>query len=119
MRYLKTNQNTLFKHIRKTLSVTAIICSSLFAVPYALAEDAEPAQAVEQTATQATSSVNINTATASELASGLKNVGAKKAEVIVTYREEYGPFTKAEQLMEVPGIGPKLFEINKDRIKVE
>jgi competence protein ComEA len=49
--------------------------------------------------------VNINTASAEELTQ-LKGVGHQYAERIVQYREEHGPFSTAEDMMKVPGIGP-------------
>ena len=60
--------------------------------------------------------VNLNTATAEELKQALKGVGTKKAQAIVDYREQHGNFTAVEQLTEVKGIGPAIFEKNKDRI---
>jgi competence protein ComEA len=36
----------------------------------------------------------------------------------VRYREQHGPFTQIEQLQEVPGIGPALFEMNRARLKM-
>jgi competence protein ComEA len=62
--------------------------------------------------------VNINQADAEELASVIKGVGLKKAEAIVRYREQNGPFTQIDQLQEVPGIGPTLLERNRDRLKI-
>ena len=62
--------------------------------------------------------VNINTATVQEL-SQLKGVGPAYAAKIVAYRESNGPFAKSEDIMQVPGIGTKTFEVNKDRIMVD
>jgi competence protein ComEA len=62
--------------------------------------------------------VNINTATSQEL-SQLKGVGPSYAEKIVAYREAHGPFSQPEDLVNVPGIGEKTFEANKDRIIVK
>ncbi|MCA1921633.1 ComEA family DNA-binding protein, partial [Buttiauxella noackiae] len=42
----------------------------------------------------------------------------KKAQSIVSYREEYGPFKTLEQLQEVPGIGSALVERNLSHIKL-
>ncbi|MCF1613254.1 helix-hairpin-helix domain-containing protein [Serratia marcescens] len=69
-------------------------------------------KAAEETA------VSINQATAEQLAAALSGVGLKKAEGIVRYREQNGPFTQVEQLQEVPGIGPALFEKNRTRLKM-
>jgi len=59
--------------------------------------------------------ININKATAKELTK-LKQVGPKVAEKIVDFREKNGPFKKPEDIMKVSGIGPKIFEQNKDMI---
>jgi len=62
--------------------------------------------------------VNINTATVDQLAS-LNGIGEKYAAKIIEYREKHGLFKTPEDIMNVPGIGPKTFEQNKDRIVVE
>jgi len=59
--------------------------------------------------------VNINTASAQELAK-LKKVGPKCAVRIVEHRQKYGPFKLTEELMEVPGIGPGTYNRIKDQI---
>jgi competence protein ComEA len=61
--------------------------------------------------------VNINTASVDQLMD-LDRVGAKYAERIVQYREQYGPFAAPEDIMKVKGIGQKTWEANKDRIVV-
>jgi competence protein ComEA len=48
--------------------------------------------------------VNINTATALEL-EALPSVGPSTAKAIVSFRTKNGPFSKAEDLLKVPGIG--------------
>ena len=62
--------------------------------------------------------VNINTASAKELAENLTGVGPKKALAIIEYREENGPFFAPEEIVNVKGIGPKTLEKNLDEIKV-
>lgn len=62
--------------------------------------------------------VNINTVTAEELKEILVGIGQKKAEAIVKYREEYGPFKALEQLLEVKGFGKATLEKNKERIEI-
>lgn len=64
-------------------------------------------------------SVNINTADAATISDVLKGVGPSKAEAIVAYRKEHGPFKSAEQLADVKGIGEKLVTANHDRITVK
>ncbi len=62
--------------------------------------------------------ININTATAEELAE-LKQIGPKIAERIVQYREKQGVFKQPEDIMNVKGIGEKAYEVNKDLIAVK
>lgn len=67
---------------------------------------------------QSDTKVSINQADAEAFASVLNGVGLKKAEAIVRYREQNGPFSEIDQLQEVPGIGPSLVERNRDRLKM-
>lgn len=60
--------------------------------------------------------VNINKASAQELADLLKGVGLKKAQAIVDYREQNGAFKTKEQLSQVKGIGNAIVQKNEDRI---
>jgi competence protein ComEA len=52
-------------------------------------------------------SVNINTASASELAA-INGLGEVKAKAIVAYREQNGPFKSVDDLKEVKGIGEQM-----------
>ncbi len=45
--------------------------------------------------------VSINRASAEQLAQALNGVGLKKAQAIVSYREEYGPFKTLDDLKQV------------------
>ena len=60
--------------------------------------------------------VDINSAPAAELAQGLDGVGAAKAEAIVAYREKFGPFMTADELIAVRGIGQATLERNRENI---
>ena len=62
--------------------------------------------------------VNINSADAATLDRVLVNVGPAKAEAIVAYRKQNGPFRSAEQLAQVDGIGLKTVERNRELIMV-
>ncbi|MBD0373021.1 MAG: helix-hairpin-helix domain-containing protein [Pyrinomonadaceae bacterium] len=55
-----------------------------------------------------TALVNINTATSEELEK-LPGIGRVLAERIVSYREQYGRFRRAEHLIMVRGIGERRF----------
>ena len=58
--------------------------------------------------TTAASPVNLNTATAAQL-EALPGIGKAMADRIVEYRQKNGSFKKAEDLMNVRGIGEKNF----------
>lgn len=66
----------------------------------------------------AAAGIDINTATAEQLAQGLNGIGLVKAEEIVRYRLTNGPFTSVDQLDAVQGIGAGLIERNRDRLVV-
>ena len=63
--------------------------------------------------------VNINTASAEEIADALNGIGLGKAEAIVAYREAYGHFGQPDEIVFVRGIGESTFLKNKDDIRVE
>jgi competence protein ComEA len=62
--------------------------------------------------------VNINSADAVTLASAIKGVGEKKAQAIVKYRKEHGPFRSVDDLANVPGIGEKTVAKNRTNLTV-
>jgi len=62
--------------------------------------------------------VNINTADVTALES-LPGVGPALAQRIVDYRQAHGPFARPEDIMEVSGIGPGVFEEIRDLITTE
>ena len=49
---------------------------------------------------------------------GLPGIGETKAEAILAWREEHGPFEKEEDIMKVPGIKEAAYEKLKDKITV-
>ena len=62
--------------------------------------------------------VPLNTATAEEL-DILPGIGPKTAEAIVEFREKNGRFTSPNDLLQVPGIGPKKLAALKPHITLE
>jgi len=66
----------------------------------------------------AENAINLNTAAARELEK-LPNIGAKTAEKIVEYRENFGKFRRVENIMLVEGIGDKKFRNMRHLIKAE
>ncbi|MBY5978996.1 ComEA family DNA-binding protein [Ferrimonas balearica] len=89
-----------------------ILAIAVLMAPVATLAVEEPSEAVQ------TAQVNINTADAETLANGLVGVGAKKAQAIITHREQHGPFSSKEELLQVKGIGPELLSKNRERIQL-
>lgn len=94
------------------LAVIVLVEHPLVAPPAAAAETARAAS------TGSAEKVNINTADAKTLAS-LSGVSRSLAEKIVKYRDEHGPFRKAEDLRRVDGVGNGVLEKNRERISVK
>ena len=72
----------------------------------------------ETTTNNSNAIVNINTATKSELMT-LNGIADVKAQEIIDYRTQNGPFEKIEDIMKVKGIGKATFDGIKIRIVVE
>ena len=101
--------------IKKPLIAALLLgCLPLLTQPVLAAD--KPAATVATT-TEA-GKINLNTASADELAS-LKGIGEKKAQAIVDHREKQGKFTSIDQLADVSGIGPATLEANRDMIIVK
>lgn len=68
---------------------------------------------------QAEPVVNINQASADELAEALSGVGTARARAIVDSRERQGPFASVEDLARVKGLGLSTVERNRARIRLK
>ncbi|HHJ19401.1 MAG TPA: helix-hairpin-helix domain-containing protein [Gammaproteobacteria bacterium] len=62
--------------------------------------------------------VNINTASATELAESINGVGMKIAQEIVRYREQHGPFKTVDELTNIKGIGPVTIDKNRQYLTI-
>lgn len=60
--------------------------------------------------------LNINTASAQQIAKMLNGVGIKKAEAIVAYRTQNGPFKTSADLLKVKGMGQATYQKNANLI---
>ncbi|WOJ94864.1 ComEA family DNA-binding protein [Congregibacter variabilis] len=82
-----------------------------------VAEEMRESAVVGNKAVAAT--VNINTASAGDLASKLNGIGGSKAQAIVRYREQFGPFESVDELSEVAGIGASTVERNRSLLSTK
>jgi competence protein ComEA len=101
----------MYRLALRTVVLVALIVS---AQTWLAAQKAQPAKGE---ATAAPALINLNTATAEQLAL-LPGIGPKVAARIIEYRQKNGPFKKIEDLMNVRGIGEKVFLKMKNRITV-
>ncbi|ENK7360190.1 ComEA family DNA-binding protein, partial [Acinetobacter baumannii] len=62
-----------------------------------------------------TGQIHLNQANVNEFQQ-LKGVGEKKAQAIVEYRQKNGSFKNIDEIKNVKGIGPAIFEKNKSRL---
>lgn len=83
--------------------------SLLCAPAITVAEEVQKAETV---------AVNINTASAEEIAEKLQGIGESRAQLIIQFREENGVFTSVEQLLEIKGIGQATLDKNRDNIQL-
>jgi competence protein ComEA len=93
----------------RSATIAALLLAAASAASAGDAETAAPAPAGGK--------VNINQATAAQLAL-LPRIGEKVADRIVDYRQQHGNFARPEDLMEVKGIGEKLFVLLKPYVTV-
>ncbi len=99
------------KHSLLRMTTIATVALGLSLSAGAIAAKKETRHYRSETQTQAhtkkaVGAVNINIADASTLET-LKGIGAKKAELIVAYRQEHGSFKNLNDLTKVKGIGEK------------
>ncbi len=66
---------------------------------------------------QSSEKLDLNTATLEEL-DALDGIGPVIAQKIIDYREEYGGFSRLEELKEVQGIGDALLEKLRNQVTV-
>ena len=99
------------------IMMAAIAAIALSATSLSAQTKAPVAKATAGTTAAAAAPVNLNTATADQLAT-IPGVGAKMAERIINYRQKNGGFKKIEDLMNVSGVGEKSFLKMKPLITV-
>ena len=100
-----------------TVTTTIMAIFTILIVNPAFAEGKKEGAANPGETLASVQMININQADAKTL-STLKGIGKDRAQKIIEYREQNGPFQKIEDIMKIKGIGRKVFELNKDVITV-
>ena len=101
----------------KVLSLKALSCALLTST---LLLNGNLAVAETKTGTEAVVKqqvVHLNKSTIDDLLT-LKGIGHKKAQAILTYRQQVGDFKSVADLAKVKGIGNKVLIDNKARLKI-
>lgn len=73
---------------------------------------------LSEAGSEAEERIDLNHADAETLQQ-LPGIGPKRAAAIIEYREQYGFFVTTDEVMNVPGIGPEIYEQIKDRVMVD
>ena len=63
--------------------------------------------------------IDINSASAKEIAAAMKGVGEKRAQQIIEYRKANGPYQSIDDLINIKGIGKKTIQANREKIMVK
>ena len=100
-----------FSGIRTACVLT--LCLIIFCCSLSVLAQNADATATPATKTAGPAKINLNSATAEQLAA-LPGVGPATAALIIEYRTKAGKFTRVEELLNVRGIGEKKFEAIKD-----
>jgi len=98
-------------------TISAIVLSLFIAV--STSQSVMAKKAVSKQTVAQTTSVNLNTANAKEIAKALKGIGMKKAEAIIAYRTKHGDFKAIEELASVKGIGVATIAKNHNKIALK
>jgi len=88
--------------------------ASSFAQPYT---DNQSITTSESAKIKQTSIVYLNNSSLEQLVT-LKGIGHKKAQAIISYREQIGAFKSVTELTEIKGIGNKVLSDNKSRLQI-
>ncbi|OCX94942.1 MAG: competence protein ComEA [Pseudomonas sp. K35] len=98
------------------LAVAAFAVLSGFSFGGYAATQAQPAPTA---VAAAPAPVNLNAADAETLSRELRGIGETKAKAIIAYREEHGPFSSVDELLEVKGIGSATLDKIRGQLSIQ
>lgn len=98
-------------------TVLWLVLSYLLLSSGSVLAETSPAQPVTEKTQQSavTQTISINSATVNQLTL-LKGIGVKKAERIVQYRTEHGPFKTLEAITAVKGVSLRIINQNREEL---
>ena len=100
----------VYNYIEANYAATEIIYSWEYSDAISLDESEKSEAGDSSVADGESATININTASAQQLADFLPGIGPSKAQAIVEYRETVGRFVSVNELLRVEGIGEKTLE---------
>ena len=103
---------------RSIINFSFLILCTVAAVNMMSASLSAAEKTLQENPQIATLMVNINNASAEEIADVMTGIGLKKALTIVEYREKTGAFRTIDDLLSVKGIGPATLEKNRHKLKL-
>lgn len=105
----------IMKSLLRCFAFVVAVLSVSFSV-YAVNPPAPPPP---MKAAAQSNAVNINTATAQTITDAkIKGIGKKRAEAIVAYRTQHGPFKSIDDLKNIKGLSQKVIDANRARLTV-
>ncbi len=105
-----------------TMMPSSVIMQSPTETSVSAVADVAKANAISNTSTTtevaAIYPINLNTATAKDLSDNISGIGDVLAARIIEYREQNGPFSSVDDLINISGIGEKKLSAMRDYVTV-
>lgn len=93
------------------------VCLALSLVHSTLYATAASTTAIPSKATVLKDKIDLNKADLSKLIGSFKGIGKKRAEAIISYRENHHGFKALEELSAVKGFSQHFYDINREKLK--
>src|SRR4051812_16222363 len=105
------------KHLLRAVICFFAVFSFSLPVFATTPEAASASQTAQSGAAKTGNPVNINSADAQTIVNAhIKGIGKKRAEAIVAYRQQHGPFKSVDDLKNIKGISKSAIEENRNRL---